>query len=105
MSDIKVAVLDKFHPHIKVAITAAMPSNWSVRFIEENSLAARAAVLRDADIAFVMAAPVPKVARQGAAAAFHSKARRRCRPHRPRCLSEAGYRPGAAACWQQRSGR
>src|SRR5215475_179229 len=60
MSDIKVAVLDKFHPHIKVAITAAMPSNWSVRFIEENSLAARAAVLRDADIAFVMAAPVPK---------------------------------------------
>jgi D-3-phosphoglycerate dehydrogenase len=37
-----------------------MPSNWSVRFIEENSLAARAAVLRDADIAFVMAAPVPK---------------------------------------------
>src|SRR5262249_25425001 len=48
------------HPHIKVAITAAMPSNWSVRFIEENSLAARAAVLRDADIAFVMAAPGPK---------------------------------------------
>jgi hypothetical protein len=45
MSDIKVAVLDKFHPHIKVAITAAMPSNWSVHFIEENSSAARAAVL------------------------------------------------------------
>ena len=60
MSDIKVAVLDKFHPHIKTAIMAALPSNWSVRFIEENSLAARAAVLRDADIAFVMAAPVPK---------------------------------------------
>jgi len=60
MSDIKVAVLDKFHPHIKAAIAAALPSNWSVRFIEENSLAARAAVLRDADIAFVMAAPMPK---------------------------------------------
>src|SRR5262245_40007068 len=37
-----------------------MPSNWSVRFIEETSVATRAAVLRDADIAFVMAAPVPK---------------------------------------------
>src|SRR3974390_1882952 len=60
MSDIKVAVLDKFHPHIKAAIAAALPSNWSVRFIEENSLAARAAVLRDADIALVMAAPMPK---------------------------------------------
>lgn len=60
MSDIKVAVLDKFHPQIETAIAAAVPSNWSVRFIAENSLAARAAVLRDADIAFVMAAPMPK---------------------------------------------
>ncbi len=60
MSDIKVAVLDKFHPQIETAIAAAVPSNWSVRFVAENSLAARAAVLRDADIAFVMAAPMPK---------------------------------------------
>ncbi len=60
MSDIKVAVLDKFHPQIETAIAAAVPTNWSVRFVAENSLAARAAVLRDADIAFVMAAPMPK---------------------------------------------
>jgi phosphoglycerate dehydrogenase-like enzyme len=60
MPDIKVAVLDKFHPHIKAAIAAAVPGNWTVRFIEENSLAARAAVLHDAELAFVMAAPVPK---------------------------------------------
>ena len=60
MPEITVAVLDKFHPHIVAAIKAAVPSNWAVRFIEESSLAARAAVLRDADIAFVMAAPMPK---------------------------------------------
>ena len=60
MPEIKIAILDKFHPHIKTAIMAAVPANWTVRFIDENSLAARAAVLGDADIAFVMAAPVPK---------------------------------------------
>jgi D-3-phosphoglycerate dehydrogenase len=60
MPEIKVAILDKFHPHIKTAIVAAVPANWTVLFIEENTLAARAAVLRDADIAFVMAAPIPK---------------------------------------------
>ena len=60
MPEIKVAILDKFHPHIKTAIAAAVPANWAVRHIDENSLAARTAVLCDADIAFVMAAPVPK---------------------------------------------
>ncbi len=60
MPDVTVAVIDKFHPHIKTAIEAAVPANWTVRFTAENSLAARAAVLRDADIAFVMAAPMPK---------------------------------------------
>ncbi len=60
MPEITVAILDKFHPHIKTAIVAAVPANWTVLFIEENTLAVRAAVLRDADIAFVMAAPIPK---------------------------------------------
>ena len=60
MPEITVAILDKFHPHIKTAIEAAVPANWAVLFIEESTLAARAAVLRDADIAFVMAAPMPK---------------------------------------------
>ncbi len=60
MPEITVAILDKFHPHIKAAITKAAPASWTLRFIEENSLAARAAVLRDADIALVMAAPIPK---------------------------------------------
>ena len=60
MPEITVAILDKFHPHIKTAIKAAVPANWAVSFIEESTLAARTAVLRDADIAFVMAAPIPK---------------------------------------------
>jgi D-3-phosphoglycerate dehydrogenase len=60
MPEITVAILDKFHPHIKAAIAKAAPTNWTLRFIEENSLTARAAVLRDADIALVMAAAIPK---------------------------------------------
>jgi phosphoglycerate dehydrogenase-like enzyme len=60
MPKIALAVLDKFHPHIKAAIASALPTDWTARYIEENSLAARATALRDADIAFVMAAPMPK---------------------------------------------
>src|SRR5471032_928005 len=60
MPEITVSILDKFHPHIKTAIEAAAPANWTVLFIEESTFAARAAVLRDADMAFVMAAPIPK---------------------------------------------
>jgi D-3-phosphoglycerate dehydrogenase len=60
MPEVTVAVLDTFHPQIKAAIEAAVPANWAVHFTAENNLAARAAVLRDADIAFVMAAPMPK---------------------------------------------
>ena len=57
---ITVAVLDKFHPQIKAAVEAALPADWTARFVEENSLAARAALIRDADVVFVMAAPMPK---------------------------------------------
>jgi D-3-phosphoglycerate dehydrogenase len=57
---ITVAVLDKFHPAIKAAIEQGAPADWTLHFIDENTLAARAAVLRDADIALVMAAPIPK---------------------------------------------
>ncbi len=59
MPKITVAVLDKFHPQIRAAISAAVPQDWRVLFAAEGTLAARAAVLRDADIAFVMAAPMP----------------------------------------------
>ena len=57
---VTVAVLDTFHPQIKTAIGAAVPADWTVRFVEENSFPARATLIRDADIVFVMAAPMPK---------------------------------------------
>ncbi len=57
---VNLAVLDVFHPQIKAAMAAAVPSDWTVHFLEENSLAARAKLIRDADIVFVMAAPMPK---------------------------------------------
>lgn len=60
MPEITVAILDKFHPHIKTAIEAAIPADWTALFIDESTLAARAAVLRDEEMAFVMAAPIPK---------------------------------------------
>jgi phosphoglycerate dehydrogenase-like enzyme len=60
MMPTNVAVLDTFHPQIKAAIEAVVPPDWTVRFVEENSLAARTKLIRDADIVFVMAAPMPK---------------------------------------------
>ena len=60
MSSHIVAVLDRFHPRIVEAIERALPKGWSARFTEENTVAARARVLQNADLAFVMAAPVPK---------------------------------------------
>lgn len=60
MPEITVAILDKFHPHIKTAIEAAVPADWRTVFIDEGTLAARITAVRDADIALVMAAPIPK---------------------------------------------
>jgi phosphoglycerate dehydrogenase-like enzyme len=57
---VTVAVLDTFHPQIKTAIEVAVPPDWTVHFVEENSLVARATLIRDADVVFVMAAPMPK---------------------------------------------
>jgi phosphoglycerate dehydrogenase-like enzyme len=60
MPGVTVAVLDTFHPQIKAAIEAAVPTNWTVRFVQENSFEARLTLIRDADIVFVMAAPMSK---------------------------------------------
>jgi D-3-phosphoglycerate dehydrogenase len=60
MPGVTVAVLDTFHPQIEAAIAAAVPADWTVRFVDENSFAARVTLIRDADIVFVMAAPMPK---------------------------------------------
>jgi D-3-phosphoglycerate dehydrogenase len=60
MPGVTVAVLDTFHPQIKAAIEAAVPTEWTVRFVRENSFEARLTLIRDADIVFVMAAPISK---------------------------------------------
>jgi phosphoglycerate dehydrogenase-like enzyme len=60
MDMVTVAVLDKFHPHIKAAIEAAMPAEWHTVFIEEATFAQRVTAVRDADVALVMAAPIAK---------------------------------------------
>jgi D-3-phosphoglycerate dehydrogenase len=60
MPGVTVAVLDTFHPQIKAAIQAAVPTEWTVRFVQENSVEARLTLIRDADIVFVMAAPISK---------------------------------------------
>jgi phosphoglycerate dehydrogenase-like enzyme len=60
MPGVTVAVLDTFHPQIKAAIEAAVPTDWTLRFVDENSFVARVTLIRDADIVFVMAAPMPK---------------------------------------------
>ena len=60
MPGVTVAVLDTFHPQIKAAVEAAVPADWTLRFVDENSFAARVTLIREADIVFVMAAPMPK---------------------------------------------
>jgi phosphoglycerate dehydrogenase-like enzyme len=60
MPGVTVAVLDTFHPQIKAAVAAAVPADWTLRFVDENSFAARAKLIREADVVFVMAAPMPK---------------------------------------------
>jgi D-3-phosphoglycerate dehydrogenase len=60
MPGVTVAVLDTFHPQIKAAVEAAIPADWTLRFVDENSFTARATLIREADIVFVMAAPMPK---------------------------------------------
>jgi hypothetical protein len=37
-----LAILDKFHPRIKMAIEAAVPADWDTVFIDEGAVTARA---------------------------------------------------------------
>jgi D-3-phosphoglycerate dehydrogenase len=60
MDMVTVAVLDKFYPHIRAAIEAAVPADWDTAFVDEGTLAARVTAVRDVDIVLVMAAPIPK---------------------------------------------
>jgi phosphoglycerate dehydrogenase-like enzyme len=57
MSQIAAAVIDPFEPQIRTRIEAALPPQWDLRFGDRGP-AEREAAMADADVLFVMAAPV-----------------------------------------------
>jgi D-3-phosphoglycerate dehydrogenase len=59
MSEVAIGVIDPFHPNIIETIGKALPASWTMRIAKGKALDARKEALRDADVAFVMAAPMP----------------------------------------------
>ena len=59
MPNITVGIIDPFEPSILAEIEDALPSGWSLSVAAGKSASEHEAALRDADIAFVMATPVP----------------------------------------------
>jgi phosphoglycerate dehydrogenase-like enzyme len=55
---ITAAFLDRFHPKIYEAISAGLPDNLTARFAESRAPADQVAAIKDADVAFVFAAPM-----------------------------------------------
>ena len=60
MTDVTLGVIDPFHPRILDTIRAALPPGWRLSVAAAPTEAARAAALAPADIAFVMATPMPR---------------------------------------------
>ena len=59
MSDVAIAIIDPFHPKILETLGAALPAGWTLRISAGRSLAEQQAAVRAADLAFVMATPMP----------------------------------------------
>lgn len=59
MNEIALGIIDPFHPKIIETIVRAVPRNWKLRIAKDNAMEARKEALREADLAFVMAAPMP----------------------------------------------
>lgn len=59
MAALTVGIIDPFHPRTIDAIRAAMPEDWSLNITTGPSESERATALRDAEVLFVMATPVP----------------------------------------------
>jgi D-3-phosphoglycerate dehydrogenase len=59
MSDLTIAIIDPFHPRIVAAIERALPAAWRLRIAQGRSAGEQKAALADAEVAFVMAAPLP----------------------------------------------
>jgi phosphoglycerate dehydrogenase-like enzyme len=58
MSNIRVAFLDRYHPNIYETIRQNLPKEWVPQFAESRELKDQTAVVADALVLFVMAAPV-----------------------------------------------
>ncbi|MDH5749060.1 MAG: 2-hydroxyacid dehydrogenase [Rhodospirillales bacterium] len=59
MNGVCLAIIDPFHPSIINTIRAAVPDGWSLAIAADQTPDGRAAALEIADMAFVMAAPMP----------------------------------------------
>jgi len=59
LSSETLGIIDPFHPRIVDVIRAAVPAEWTVVTTQTTSEEDRAAALASADVAFVMAAPMP----------------------------------------------
>jgi len=60
MPALTLGIIDPFHPRILDTIRQAAPDDWRLSITEAPTEAARAAALAPADIAFVMATPMPR---------------------------------------------
>lgn len=62
----RLAIIDPFHPRIIDTLRENIPADWQMLVAEEESEAARARVLKEADVAFVMATHMPRTLLQQA---------------------------------------
>ena len=54
-----VGIIDPFHPRIMEEIASGIPDDWTLSVSTGRSAEEKAMALRDADVAFVMATPMP----------------------------------------------
>ncbi|MCG7391616.1 2-hydroxyacid dehydrogenase [Microvirga sp. ACRRW] len=59
MAALTIGIIDPFHPKSIDTIAAAIPAEWRLSIAKGQSLEDKTQALRDADVVFVMAAPLP----------------------------------------------
>jgi D-3-phosphoglycerate dehydrogenase len=59
MSDLTLAIIDPFHPRIGETIAQALPATWNLRVAADRGIEAHKEAFAPAEVAFVMATPVP----------------------------------------------
>ncbi|PVE21521.1 dehydrogenase [Microvirga sp. KLBC 81] len=59
MAALTIGIIDPFHPKSIETIAAAIPAEWRLSIAKGQDIEEKAQALRDADVAFVMAAPMP----------------------------------------------